>query len=83
VLKNGKFIEHGNTAQLLKTIEGKVWEITTEPDLSQIPNIAIVNEKVISDSRVFRVVSDICPSDSSQLVVPTLEDFYIYHFRGE
>ncbi|HFV0243217.1 TPA: ABC transporter ATP-binding protein [Streptococcus agalactiae] len=83
VLKNGKFIEHGNTAQLLKTIEGKVWEITTEPDLSQIPNIAIVNEKVISDSRVFRVVSDICPSDSAQLVVPTLEDFYIYHFRGE
>ncbi|MCC9854538.1 ABC transporter ATP-binding protein, partial [Streptococcus agalactiae] len=79
----GKFIEQGNTAQLLKTIEGKVWEITTEPDLSQIPNIAIVNEKVISDSLVFRVVSDICPSDSAQLVVPTLEDFYIYHFRGE
>ncbi|MBW1569738.1 ABC transporter ATP-binding protein, partial [Streptococcus sp. SPC0] len=40
-------------------------------------------EKVFSDSRVFRVVSDICPSDSAQLVVPTLEDFYIYHFRGE
>lgn len=83
VLKNGKFIEYGNIVQLLKIIEGKVWEIMIELDLFQIFNIVIVNEKVILDSWVFCVVSDICLSDLVQLVVLILEDFYIYYFRGE
>lgn len=85
ILKNGQFIHKGSSQELLKTISGKVWELSVS-DGSQLPKhgqYAVVNERLVSSSRVFRVVSDEKPSQSAQLVAPTLEDLYIYHFREE
>lgn len=85
ILKNGQFLQQGSSQELLETMNGKVWEIPV-PDGSHLPtgrDFAIVNEKVTSSGRVFRVVSDYQPIPQAQPVQPNLEDLYIYHFREE
>ncbi|WP_438838476.1 ABC transporter ATP-binding protein [Streptococcus pluranimalium] len=85
ILKNGQFLQQGSSQDLLATMLGKVWEFLV-PDgshLSSGDHFAVVNEKVTSSGRVFRVVSDDRPSQQAQPVQPTLEDLYIYHFREE
>lgn len=85
ILKNGQFLQQGSSQDLLTTMLGKVWEFPV-PDgshLSSGDHFAVVNEKVTSSGRVFRVVSDDRPNQQAQLVQPTLEDLYIYHFREE
>lgn len=85
ILKNGQFLQQGSSQELLETMNGKVWEFPV-PDGSHLPSgehIAVVNEKVTSSGRVFRVVSDYQPSPQAQPVQPSLEDLYIYHFREE
>lgn len=85
ILKNGQFLQQGSSQELLETMNGKVWEIPV-PDGSHLPSgrdFAVVNEKVTSSGRVFRVVSDDRPSPQAQPVQPSLEDLYIYHFREE
>ncbi|MFA9413892.1 MULTISPECIES: ABC transporter ATP-binding protein [unclassified Streptococcus] len=85
ILKNGQFLQQGSSQELLATMIGKVWEFPV-PDGSHLPSgdhLAVINEKVTSSGRVFRVVSDDRPSQQAQLVQPTLEDLYIYHFREE
>lgn len=85
ILKNGQFLQQGSSKELLETMLGKVWEFPV-PDGSHLPNgehVAVVNEKVASSGRVFRVVSDDRPNQLAQPVQPTLEDLYIYHFREE
>lgn len=85
ILKNGKFLQQGSSQELLMTIVGKVWEFPV-PDGSHLPSgehFAVVNEKVTSSGRVFRVISDEQPNQQAQTVQPTLEDLYIYHFREE
>ena len=85
LLKNGQFIHKGSSQELLKIISEKVWELSV-PDGSQLPrhsHYALVNEKLSSSGRVFRVVSDEKPSQLARLVSPTLEDLYIYYFREE
>lgn len=85
ILKNGHFLQQGSSQDLLKNMLGKVWEFPV-PDGSHLPHgvhFAVVNEKVTSSGRVFRVVSDHQLSQLAQPVQPTLEDLYIYHFREE
>ncbi|MGX7776289.1 ABC transporter ATP-binding protein [Streptococcus pluranimalium] len=85
ILKNGQFLQQGSSQDLLATMLGKVWEFPV-PDgshLSSGNHFAVVNEKVTSSGRVFRVVSDDRPNQQAQPVQPTLEDLYIYHFREE
>lgn len=85
ILKNGHFLQQGSSQDLLESMLGKVWEFPV-PDGSHLPHgvhFAVVNEKVTSSGRVFRVVSDHQPSQLAQPVQPTLEDLYIYHFREE
>lgn len=85
ILKNGQFLQQGSSQELLETMLGKVWEFPV-PDGSHLPSgesLAVVNEKVTSSGRVFRVVTNHRPSPQAQPVQPSLEDLYIYHFREE
>ena len=85
ILKNGQFLQKGNSQDLLATMSGKVWEFPV-PDGSYLnsgEHYAVVNEKLTSSGRVLRVVSDERPNQQVQSVQPTLEELYIYHFREE
>lgn len=85
ILKNGQFLQKGNSQDLLATMSGKVWEFPV-PDGSYLnsgEHYAVVNEKLTSSDRVLRVVSDERPNQQAQSVQPTLEELYIYHFREE
>lgn len=85
ILKNGQFIQQGASETLLASISGKVWEVPVALGVSlpQSVNYALVNEKVLANGRVYRVVSDHQPNQQARSVQPTLEDLYIYHFREE
>ncbi|RCW15954.1 ABC transporter [Streptococcus gallolyticus] len=85
ILKDGQFLHQGSSEDLLESMNGKVWEFPV-PDgshLSSGEGYAVVNEKVTTSGRVFRVVSDVQPNQQAQSVQPSLEDLYIYHFREE
>ncbi|HEK9682506.1 TPA: ATP-binding cassette domain-containing protein, partial [Streptococcus equi subsp. equi] len=85
LLKHGQFIEKGSVDQLVQTMIGKVWEIpvATESAPAFLTDYAVVNEKIVKNNRILRVVSDESPCYQANPVSPTLEDLYIYHFRKE
>lgn len=84
VMKDGQVIQEGNSQELLKTAEGKVWECIASAaqadDMVQRFNVG--NLKNMEDGRVLlRIVSEEKPAEGADQAEPTLEDVYLYYFK--
>ncbi len=84
VMKDGQVIQEGNSQELLKTAEGKVWECIVSAvqadDMVQRFNVG--NLKNMEDGRVLlRIVSEEKPAEGARRAEPTLEDVYLYYFK--
>ena len=86
LLGKGRIIESGTPSSLLKKMEGKVFEITTDEEhfreLSR--KYRTVQMSRNEDAVTLRVVSDEIPEGVSFVNArPDLEDLYLYHFEDE
>lgn len=82
LMKSGKLAESGNLDEILKTVEGKVWESLETPESAEILDrkYAVSNLKNLEDGKVsVRIVSDCRPTEHAVEISPNLEDMYLYH----
>lgn len=82
VMKNGQIIHEGSLAQIIKVIDGKVWECNVSPQKAD-ELVAIypqVNIRMEDKSVFLRLVSDIKPTENAVSSTATLEDLYLYYF---
>lgn len=85
ILKSGKLLHQGTAENIIKEIDGFVWECKVDPnDVDTWNNRYIVsNLKHENGIAILRVVSESKPSDDAVSVIPNLEDLYLYYFNGE
>lgn len=87
LLKSGKLVACDNISELLKSVEDKTFEITTE-DSSLVrkfqENYRVSNILREGNTVKVRIVTDNLPTSvSAEKVKPTLEDLYLYIFEEE
>lgn len=85
VMKQGVLLMSGTVEQLTATMKGHVWtcHIPAREVEEWNARYCISNLRHEGDQVELRIVSTEKPTDHSLLVVPTLEDFYLYHFQDE
>lgn len=86
VMKDGKLIDVGTTAQLLRAVEGKVFTaLAPESELPRLEReVRIVSLKNECEGRVLlRYVADSPAVAGSELAEPRLEDLYLWLFQAE
>ncbi|MBQ6678210.1 MAG: ABC transporter ATP-binding protein, partial [Clostridia bacterium] len=83
LLKHGAIVANGTPSDLIREIDGKVWEVDVSADeASSIAEIyPVSSSKPISNSSFrMRVISNSPFTDNAYLVAPSLEDVYIANF---
>lgn len=85
ILKDKTIDIKGSASQLLSIIEGKCWEILiSERDRGRYQAAyTIVNERIVPEGLLLRVVGNDAPKDGARPVIPNLEDLYLYCFKEE
>lgn len=82
LLSRGRKAAEGAPAELLKSVEGRVYEAQmSKEDASSAGKYGLVSSIAHSDTGVtVRLISDAAPPIPCAAVRPTLEDVYLYHF---
>ena len=83
IMKDGKIISAGTTKELIRTVEGKVWNSVIEPDKFHCyeKSINIVNVCNEEDGNIsIRYLSDTPDIPNSKQASPKLEDLYLWLF---
>lgn len=85
VLNQGKLENRGASSELVKTIDGYVWESIVETNKRNelVARHIISNQKHEGHETVLRIISKEKPTSNAKQVEPTLEDLYLYYFREE
>lgn len=85
VMKKGRFILDGSAEELVREVDGMVWECTVPqkewPGFEQ--EHCIVNAHNRGNAVEARVVSQKVPCEGAKAVEPTLEDLYLDYFGDE
>ena len=84
-MKSGRVIHFGNPQEITSEIEGQVWECTV-PTASAERYAAAYNtsnlRNISENQTVLRIIADRPPMENAVRVQPTLEDLYLYYFKG-
>lgn len=85
VMKQGELLMSGTVENLTSTIENWVWNyrVSSSDAEEVIANFCVSNLRHDGDLVELRVVSHDKPVAHAEMVSPTLEDFYLYHFQDE
>ncbi|UTE73845.1 ABC transporter ATP-binding protein [Rossellomorea marisflavi] len=85
ILHNGRIENRGPSTELVKEIEGHVWECSLQPSLVDevLANYTISNQKHESEKMVLRIISKEKPLEHATMTQPTLEDLYLYYLKEE
>lgn len=80
VVKKGMILETGNIEELVQRVRGQVWETTVSQEMYKRlrKERAVIHLKQMGKDVQVRFVGREYPNIESCLVVPTLEDYYIY-----
>lgn len=82
IMKEGQIIHKGSLEEIIKVIEGKVFECVVNSSIAD--NLSaiypIINLRQEKDKTFLRLVSDEKPSKNAVNVKATLEDLYLYYF---
>ncbi|WP_446899842.1 ABC transporter ATP-binding protein [Clostridium sp. LBM24168] len=83
IMKDGKIISEGTTDELVKTVEGRVWESIIPPEQlicyeRTVRIVNILNEK--DGNLSIRYLSDTPDIPDSKQAAPRLEDLYLWLF---
>ncbi len=85
VMKAGQIIHEGSTREILRAVEGKVWEcvVPAKQADAMAQQFNVGNLKYVEDGKVLlRVIREGKPAESAVQVEPVLEDVYLYYFEG-
>lgn len=85
VMKAGQIIHEGSTREILRAVEGKVWEcvVPARQADAMAQQFNVGNLKYVEDGKVLlRVIREGKPAESAVQVEPVLEDVYLYYFEG-
>ena len=86
MMKAGQVLHFGNPQKILSEIDGKVWECTVSTDSAEKYAAAYntSNLRHTGENRtVLRIIADCPPMGNAVRVQPTLEDLYLFYFKGE
>lgn len=80
IMSSGSLVADTTPERLIKQVEGKVWRSVV--DMSNLMNVQkdylVSNMNPCSKGIRVRIIADECPLPGSELVLPTLEDAYLY-----
>ncbi|MBU5485561.1 ABC transporter ATP-binding protein [Clostridium sp. MSJ-11] len=82
VMKNGQLIHQGTLEEIIRTIEGKVWECILPQSEADIlcEKYPVINLRQEQKEILLRLVSEEKPCVSAVSAEATLEDLYLYYF---
>ncbi len=82
VMKDGRLIHQGALEEIIRTIEGRVWECIVPQALvdSLCERYPAINMRQEGKDVFLRLVGDEKPCDSAIAVQAALEDLYLYYF---
>lgn len=85
VMKEGSLIHQGGRSEIMKVIQGKVWETAAEAEAADrwMERYPVLNIRQEKDRIFLRLVSEEPPTEDSISVAATLEDLYLYYFSEE
>lgn len=82
IMKDGHLIHKGSLQEIIRVIEGKVWECHMKPQEADIlcEQKPIINFRQEKEDVFLRLVCEQKPCLSAKHVTATLEDLYLYYF---
>ncbi len=84
MLKKGVIVDNAPPHELIKKIEGKVWNVpcaeTEVNELQKRFKVTSISRDESSSKILLRVLSDKKPLEEAMIIPPTLEDYYLYIF---
>ena len=85
LMKEGSILQKGSLPEILEPIQGKVWECKVNParESQILEQYAVVNMREDTEGVFLRVAGEQSPSADAVSVEATLEDLYLYYFKGE
>ena len=87
MLKKGVIVDHAPPAELLKKIEGKVWNVPVAEEqvaeMQQKFRVTNISRDEVTGEVKLRVLSEEHPTVSAINTAPALEDYYLYIFGAE
>ncbi len=86
MMKSGTILHFGRPQEITAEIDGQVWECQVPTDRAERYGEAlnISNLRNLENNKtVLRVISEKQPVQNAVQVQPTLEDLYLYYFKGE
>ena len=85
MMKDGQILHFGKTQEITTEIDGQVWECTVPTSraeqYSETLNISNLRN-IENNCTVLRVISERTPMENAIKVEPTLEDLYLFYFKG-
>ncbi len=86
MMKSGQIIHFGNPQEITSEIDGKVWECTVPTGMAE-KYAASCNTSNLRNTgenqTVLRIIADRPPVEHAIKVQPTLEDLYLFYFKGD
>ncbi|MDY8136160.1 ABC transporter ATP-binding protein [Aquimarina sp. 2201CG5-10] len=78
ILKEGRIVAKGVPAELIKTLNGKIWSTTIDKDkLPEYQNsYQVISSQLFAGDTHIHVYADMQPSSEFEPIVPGLEDVY-------
>lgn len=85
MMKQGRFLLQEPMVTVANGIKGKVWEVLVDSrDAAEYSrHLSIVNLHHENNMVRLRIVHDTSPAPNAELVEPSLEDLFLYHFSDE
>lgn len=87
MLKKGVIVDHAPPTELLKKIEGKVWNVPVAEEqvteMQQKFRVTNISRDEVTGEVKLRVLAEELPTEQSISTAPTLEDYYLFVFGVE
>ena len=80
IMKNGRVVFQGTTAELINEARGKVWTVTTDGPKPQ-GDLMVVSTMNMGASMQYRVVGELVKRTGAAPTEPSLEDSYVWLMR--
>lgn len=82
LLRQGNLVVQGLPADLERGLSGKVWEVSVPEErvAEFVENRCVGNMRQTEDGYVLRVMDDRQPEENARMVLPGLEDVFLYTF---